>query len=190
MVKSVCIYCASSDKIASVYTNDAEELGLLLGQRGMHIINGAGNIGLMRVVSDAVLSSGGTVTGVIPHFMVKNGWCHSALTQLIRTETMHERKQMMADLSDAAIALPGGCGTFEELLEIITWKQLGMYNKPIIILNTNRYYDPLIELFRRAAAENFMRKENTHLWYVAQTPRAVVEALQSAASEALQPRRF
>lgn len=177
MIKSICIYCASSDQIAPIYTEEASALGTLLGERGMHIINGAGNIGLMRVVSDAVLSAGGTVTGIIPHFMVKNGWCHPTLTQLIRTETMHERKQMMADLSDAAIALPGGCGTFEELLEIITWKQLGLYNKPVIILNTNHYYDPLIELFRRATTEHFMHEKHAHLWQVAQSPQEAVELL-------------
>ncbi|MDR2679826.1 MAG: TIGR00730 family Rossman fold protein, partial [Tannerella sp.] len=158
MIKTVSVYCASSDRIDNVYAKDAETLGRLLGQRGMQVINGAGNIGLMRVVSDAVLSSGGTVTGVIPGFMVKNGWCHPHLTKLIKTGTMHERKKTMADLSDATVALPGGIGTFEELLEIITWKQLGLYNNPVIILNTNNYYAPLFELFRRATAEKFMRE--------------------------------
>ncbi|MDR2915717.1 MAG: TIGR00730 family Rossman fold protein [Tannerella sp.] len=177
MIKTVCVYCASSNNIGDVYARDAEVLGTFLGQKSMNIVNGAGSIGLMRIISDAVLSSGGTVTGVIPHFMVKNGWCHQNLTELISTETMHERKKMMADLSDAAIALPGGCGTFEELLEIITWRQLGLYNNPVIILNTNNYYDPLLEMFRRAAEEKFMCEEHSHLWHVAQTPEQVIEII-------------
>jgi uncharacterized protein (TIGR00730 family) len=179
MIKTVCIYCSSSNNIDDVYAKDAEILGTFLGQKGMNIVNGAGCIGLMRVISDAVLSSGGTVTGIIPHFMVKNGWCHQNLTKLIRTETMHERKKMMADMSDAAIALPGGYGTFEELLEIITWRQLGLYNHPVIILNTNNYYDPLMEMFRRATEEKFMREEHSPLWQVAQTPEKAIEIIES-----------
>ena len=177
MIKTVCIYCASSDNIDNIYSKDAEKLGSLLGIRKMKIINGAGSIGLMRVISDAVLSSGGTVTGIIPRFMVINGWCHKNLTELIYTETMHERKMMMAEMSDVAIALPGGCGTLEELLEIITWRQLGLYNNPVIILNTNNYYNPLLEMFRRATKEKFMREEQSLLWHVAQTPEEVIEII-------------
>ena len=177
MIKTICVYCASSDKIDDIYTKDAEKLGSLLGERQMKIFNGAGSRGLMRAVSDAVLSSGGTVTGVIPRFMVDNGWCHTNLTEVIQTETMHERKKKMADMSDAAIALPGGFGTFEELLEIITWRQLELYNNPVIILNTNNYYDPLFEMFRRATKENFMREEQSVFWHVAQTPEEVLDII-------------
>ena len=170
MTKTISIYCASSDKIDDIYNKDAEALGTLLGKKQMKILNGAGSRGLMRTVSDAVLSSGGTVTGVIPRFMVENGWCHSNLTEVIQTETMHERKKIMADMSDAAIALPGGFGTMEELLEIITWRQLGLYKKPVIILNTNNYYEPLFNMFRRATKEKFMREEESLLWLAARTP--------------------
>jgi uncharacterized protein (TIGR00730 family) len=140
----------------------------------MTVVNGAGNIGLMRIVSDAVLSSGGTVTGVIPGFMVEKGWCHQRLTRLITTGTMHERKKIMTDMSDATIALPGGFGTFEELLEIITWKQLGLYSNPIIILNTNDYYAPLLDMFRRATEASFIRPEHSRLWHVAKNPEEAV----------------
>ena len=174
MIKRICVYCASSDNIDDIYVKDAEKLGSLLGKKNMNIINGAGIRGLMRAVSDAVLLSGGTVTGVIPRFMVENGWCHQNLTEIIRTETMHERKKTMADMSDATIALPGGYGTLEELLEIITWKQLGLYNNPVIILNTNNYYAPLFEMFRRATEDNFMRDEESNFWHVAQTPEDVI----------------
>ena len=119
-INSVCVYCASSTKIDSVYFDAARELGTLLGQRQIRLINGAGNMGLMSAVSDAALRAGGEVTGVIPRFMVEQGWHHTGLTQLVEVESMHQRKKTMADLSDAVIALPGGCGTLEELLEIIT----------------------------------------------------------------------
>jgi uncharacterized protein (TIGR00730 family) len=174
MIQSVCIYCASSADIDPLYAKDAETLGALLGERNMHVINGAGSVGLMRTVSDATLRAGGTVTGIIPRFMVESGWCHSGLTEIIRTETMHERKQMMAHLSDAAIALPGGYGTLEELLEIITWRQLGLYKKPVIILNTNNYYGPLLEMFSRATREKFIGAGHARLWQVAGTPEEVI----------------
>lgn len=141
-ITSVCVYCASSTKIDSAYFEAARELGTLLGQRHIRLINGAGGIGLMSATADAVLAAGGEVTGVIPHFMVEQGWQHKGLTEMIEVENMHQRKQKMADLSDAVIALPGGCGTLEELLEIITWKQLGLYLNPIVILNTNGFFDP------------------------------------------------
>lgn len=176
-LRAVCVYCASSTKIAPVYFEAADTLGRLLGERKLRVINGAGNIGLMKAVSDATLAAGGRVTGVIPRFMVEQGWYHRSLTELIEVETMHERKQRMADLSDATIALPGGCGTFEELLEIITWKQLGLYLNPIVILNINRYYDPLLALFRQAIEEQFMRPLHARMWVVAETPEEAVRLI-------------
>lgn len=119
---------------------------------------------------DAVLKNGGEVTGVIPRFMVEQNWHHTGLTELIEVESMHESKQKMANLSDGIIALPGGCGTLEELHEIITWKQLGLYLNPIIILNTNRFFDPLLEMLEKAIDENFMRRQHGDIWKVAQTP--------------------
>ncbi|MBP3517572.1 MAG: TIGR00730 family Rossman fold protein [Parabacteroides sp.] len=178
-IASVCVYGASSTQVAPVYREAAAELGRLLGERGLRVVNGAGNTGLMCAVSDAVLAAGGTVTGVIPHFMVEQDWCHKGLTELVEVGSMHERKQRMADLSDAAIALPGGCGTLEELLEVITWKQLGLYLNPIIILNTDGYFDPLLEMFRRAVSEHFMRPQHAALWAVASTPAEVVSLVYS-----------
>lgn len=178
-IKSVCVYCASSTKIAPIYFETAEQLGRILGGRGIRVVNGAGSIGLMATVSDAVLAAGGTVTGVIPHFMVEHGWQHNGLTELIEVNDMHERKQLMARLSDAVIALPGGCGTLEELLEIITWKQLGLYLNPIVILNINHYFDPLIEMLWRAVDEQFMRSLHTDMWQVATTADEAVEMIHS-----------
>ena len=176
-IKNVCVYSASSTKIAPVYFAVAEELGQLLALHGINLINGAGSIGLMAATSNACLAAGGTVTGVIPHFMVEQGWQHKSLTQLIETETMHERKQIMAEMSDGVIALPGGCGTMEELLEIITWKQLGIYLNPIIILNIDGFYNPLLEMLQRAIDGNFMRPEHGNIWVVAETPEEAVQLL-------------
>lgn len=176
-IKNVCVYSASSTKIAPTYFAAAEELGRLLASRGINLINGAGSIGLMGATSNAVLAAGGTVTGVIPQFMVEQNWHHKGLTKLVKTETMHERKQLMAEMSDGVIALPGGCGTLEELLEIITWKQLGLYLKPIVILNINGYFNPLLEMLQNAIEENFMRIEHQAIWKVATTPQEAVEQL-------------
>ena len=176
-IKNVCVYSASSTKIAPVYFAVAEELGHLLASKGINLINGAGSIGLMAATSNAALASGGTVTGVIPQFMVEQGWHHTGLTQLIKTETMHERKRLMADMSDGVIALPGGCGTLEELLEIITWKQLGLYLKPIVVLNVEGYFNPLLEMLQKAIDENFMRPEHGNIWVVAETPEEAVQLL-------------
>ena len=176
-IKNVCVYSASSTKIAPVYFAVAEELGRLLASQGINLINGAGSIGLMGATSNATLEAGGTVTGVIPRFMVEQNWHHTGLTQLIETETMHERKQLMAELSDGVIALPGGCGTMEELLEAITWKQLGLYLHPIIILNVNGFFDPLIEMLHRAVDQHFMRPQHLAIWRTASTPEEAVELL-------------
>lgn len=179
-IKSVCVYCASSTKVNEIYFEAAKQLGALLGQKGVRLVNGAGSIGLMRAVSDAALLGGGEVTGVIPRFMVEQGWHHEELTELIEVESMHERKHKMAHLSDAVIALPGGVGTLEELLEIITWKQLGLYLKPIVILNINGYFDPLLDMLERAIDENFMRRQHGDIWAVAHTAEEAMEIIYNA----------
>lgn len=189
-IKNICVYSASSTKIAPIYFEAAEKLGQLLAQKHINLINGAGCLGLMCRISDAALAAGGTVTGVIPRFMVEQGWHHKELTRLIETESMHERKQLMADLSDGVIALPGGCGTLEELLEIITWKQLGLYLKPIVILNTNGFYNPLLEMLQQAISQNFMRKEHGNIWHVAQTPEEAVNLLYTIPHWSKEIRKF
>lgn len=176
---TVCVYCASSTQVPDVYFEAATRLGEILAREGVHLVNGAGSIGLMAATSDAALAHGGSVTGVIPRFMVEQGWHHQSLTKLIETETMHERKQLMAKMADAVIALPGGCGTLEELLEIITWKQLGLYLNPIVILNVNGYFDPLIEMLNRAVSERFMRAEHLDIWRVAHTPEEALEMIRN-----------
>ena len=189
-IKNVCVYSASSTKIAPVYFAVAEELGRLLVSKGINLINGAGSIGLMGATSNATLEAGGTVTGVIPRFMVEQGWHHTGLTKLIETETMHERKRLMADLSDGVIALPGGCGTLEELLEIITWKQLGLYLNPIIVLNIDGYFNPLLDMLQKAIDENFMRPEHGNIWVVANTPEEAVQLLYNTPVWSKEIRKF
>lgn len=174
---SVCVYSASSTKINQSYFDVADNLGRILANKHIRLINGAGNLGLMRAVTDSVLQNGGEAIGVIPRFMVEQNWHHKEMTKLIEVDSMHERKQLMADLSDGVIAMPGGCGTLEELLEIITWKQLGLYLKPIIILNTNGFFNPLLEMLSKAVEENFMRIQHVDIWKVADTPEEAVGLL-------------
>ena len=174
-IQSLCVYCASSSKVHADYFEAARQLGTLMAKKGIGLVYGAGNMGLMGSVADAVLDGGGRVTGVIPRFMVERGWHHRQLTELRVTEDMHQRKRLMARLGDASIALPGGCGTLEELLEVITWKQLGLYVKPIVILNTDGYYDALLQQFGQAVDEHFMRPLHATLWQVAATPVQAVE---------------
>ena len=171
-IQSVCVYSASSTKIADCYFRAARELGELLAHHGIRLVNGAGNLGLMRACADACLEAGGQVTGVIPRFMVEQGWQHPGLTELIETEDMHT-------CPPAVIALPGGCGTLEELLEIITWKQLGLYLNPIVVLNTEGFYNPLLKMLEHAAEEHFMRPAHLDIWKVASSPAEALGLLYS-----------
>lgn len=178
-INSICVYCASSTKIDKVYFDAAKDLGRLLANHHIRLVNGAGSIGLMSTVADSVLLNDGEVTGVIPTFMIEQNWHHKSLTELIEVGSMHERKKLMAELSDAVIALPGGCGTLEELLEIITWKQLGLYLNPIVILNTNGFFDPLLSMLEQAIDQNFMRSQHGDIWKVANTPKEALELIFS-----------
>ncbi len=175
----IAVYCASSTKIHPDFFEAASQLGRELGRRDLELVNGAGRMGLMAATSDACLAAGGRVTGVIPTFMVEQGWHHTGLTHLIETPDMHKRKQIIANISDGCIALPGGCGTLEELMEVITWKQLGLYLKPIVILNTRNYYDPLLEQLQRGIDEHFMGARHAEIWRVAATPEEAIDLVLS-----------
>ena len=174
---NVCVFCASSANIDARYLDAARELGGLLARDGWRCVNGGGAVGLMGAVTDGTLDAGGQVTGVIPKFMVDNGWCYDRLEDVIVTADMHQRKQMMSEMADAVIALPGGVGTFEELLETLTWRQLGLVKVPVIILNTLGYYDALLEMLRHAIDEGFMKASHARLWQVAATPDEAVALL-------------
>jgi len=172
---TITIYAASSPHVSSVYVQAAKDLGRLIAENGIICINGAGKTGLMAEVTNGVLENGGKVIGIIPQFMVDNQWGHPSLTQCIITPDMHTRKQLMAQRSDACIALPGGIGTLEELLEIITWKQLGLYAKPVVILNTNGYFDDLLRMLTKVRQEHFMHHFHAPLWTVAETPEEALK---------------
>lgn len=164
--KAVTVYGASSPLVARKYKEAAYALGQAIARAGMDLVSGGGREGLMAAAITGALDAGGRAIGVLPGFMVERGWNHPALSEMITVGSMHERKRTMASLSRAAVALPGGCGTFEELLEIITWRQLGLYQGHVVILNVDGYYDPLIGMLDRSIAEHFMNDDHRRLWYV------------------------
>lgn len=158
-MKSVCVFCASSLGKDPVYGQTAFELGEILAENGIELIYGGAQVGLMGKLADGALSKKGKVTGVIPEFLKTKEIEHRGLSELILVKTMHERKALMHDRSDAFIALPGGFGTMEELFEILTWAQLNLHQKPIGILNINGYYDALIQLIDKMIEEDLLRNE-------------------------------
>lgn len=157
---SVCVFAGANFGAKPEYRSVAEALGSLLGTSGIRCVYGAGNVGLMGTLADACLAVGGEVIGVIPHALVQHEVAHLGLTELRTVDTMHQRKAMMADLSDAFIALPGGLGTFEELFEVWTWSQLGIHRKPLGLLNIAGYYDPLIAMVEHGVTEGFLRAKH------------------------------
>lgn len=173
--QAICVYCASSSHIDQAYIDAAFTLGKLIVSAGNQVVCGAGRAGLMGALIDGAIAQNGQAIGVIPQFMVENGWHHSQLTKMEVTDNMHERKKRMAELSSAVIALPGGCGTMEELLEIITWRQLGLYSGNIVILNISEYYNPLIQMLEQATNQGFMKADHAQLWQVATTPEDAIK---------------
>lgn len=162
-MRNVCVFCGSRTGNDDRFAQDAQTVGRELVARGYGIVFGGGRVGLMGIVADAALAQGGSVIGVIPRALQEREVAHQSLTQLHVVETMHERKALMARLSDAFIALPGGYGTLDELCEIVTWSQLGIHGKPIGLLNTGGYYDPLVAMIDRAVTEGFISITNRGL---------------------------
>lgn len=171
-LKRICVFCGSSLGARPAYKEMAERLGELLAERGIGVVFGGGCIGLMGALADAALRKDGEVIGVIPESLVRREIAHKGVTKLHVVETMHQRKGLMADLSDAFIALPGGYGTLEELLEAITWSQLGIQQKPCGLLNVEKYWDGLLRALDHAVDEQFVRPGNAQLVLVAQNPRS------------------
>ena len=178
-ISSVCVYCASSDKCRPVFLESAYQLGIILAQNNLEIIYGGGSTGLMGKLADGAISANGRVTGIIPQFMQDLEWGHTGITTLEEVDDMHMRKLRMIKKSDGIVALPGGCGTLEELLEAITWKRLGLAAQPIVIVNINGFYDPLITMLERTVEEQFMREEHLAMWHVVNSIEEVLPALQS-----------
>src|ERR1700743_2986031 len=157
-MKAVCVYCGSSNGANPVYAEAAHAFGRALVEANLALIYGGGKVGLMGMIADSVMTAGGRAIGVIPELLVDKEIGHRGLTELHVVADMHERKKMMADLSDAFVALPGGAGTLEELFEVYTWAQLGYHHKPVGVLNVAQYFDPLKEMLDHTVAAGFMRR--------------------------------
>ncbi|MDP4238217.1 MAG: TIGR00730 family Rossman fold protein [Bacteroidota bacterium] len=179
-MQTICVYCASSTQVKPSYFEATTRLGRILAGAKLSVVYGGGSLGLMGQLADSTLEAGGKITGIIPRFMCEVEWNHTGLSELILVETMHERKEKMATMADAVVALPGGCGTLEELLEIITWKRLGIFTKPIVIVNLEGYFDALISMLNRAVDEHFMREEHRQMWKIVETPEEVLGAIQNS----------
>jgi|AntAceMinimDraft_5_1070358.scaffolds.fasta_scaffold29688_2 hypothetical protein len=177
-MKSVVVYCGSNPGNKPVYQEVAQELGQKLGQKGLNVVYGGGNLGLMGTVADATLENGGTVTGIIPNFLAKLEVAHKTLTELHFVDTMHERKAKMVSLSDGVITLAGGYGTMDELFEILAWAQLRIFHGPVGVLNTNGFYDHLIAHADKMTEEGFLRPENRALMLVASTVDELLEKME------------
>lgn len=176
-MKYVCVFCGSSMGVQPAYQQAALALGEALARRKLGLVYGGGNVGLMGTIADATLAAGAEVIGVIPDFMVAKEIAHTGLTQLHIVNSMHERKTMMAQLSDAFVALPGGYGTLEEFCEVLTWAQLGLHQKPFGLLNINGYYSPLLKFFDQAVTEEFLRPMNRSLVLEASEPENLLDLL-------------
>ncbi len=174
MLKALCVYCGSQIGADPRFREAAADLGRALGRRGITLVYGGGSVGLMGVVADAALAAGGRVVGVIPEFMCTVELAHPRLTEQVVVASMHERKRAMFERSDGFLALPGGFGTLDELLEMITWRQLGRHARPIVLLNVAGFFDGLLAHFERSIAAGFVRPELRALYAVAAT---VEEAL-------------
>ena len=176
-IRSLCVYCGSSGRGRQSHHDAATRLGAILAEAGVRLVYGGGRIGMMGLVADAVLAGGGEVVGIIPRFLDQVEVGHSGVSRLVVTENMHERKEKMAELSDAFLILPGGLGTLDETFEILTWKQLQLHDKPVVIADIDGYWKPLTELIDSMIAENYARPENRDLFRVVASVEEVLPAL-------------
>jgi len=173
----VSVFCASSNKVDKIYFDAARKLGLALAEHGIAANYGGGGVGLMGTLADTMMEAGGSIRGIIPEFMVDQGWNHTLVKDMLIVKDMHERKKKLTENIDAFIALPGGVGTLEELLEMMTHKQLGQLLAPIIIINTNQFFDPFLEMLRKMVKEKFMREVHKDIWQVIEDPKDVIKAI-------------
>jgi hypothetical protein len=178
---SICVYCGSRNGVAEPFVRLAREVGSWIGQRGGQLVYGGGNNGLMGEVADATLAAGGRVVGIIPQALVEKEWAKRDCTELHIVHSMHDRKRMMAERADAFLALPGGIGTFEELFEVWTWRQLGYHDKPVGVLDANGYYRPLIEFLHASVRHGFMNDWQMELVRIGDDAPALLRALVQAA---------
>jgi len=186
-VERVCVYCGAADRVAEPYREAARGTGTLLARAGMELVFGGGRIGLMGLTADAALAAGGRVTGIIPGFLHGRELGHTGVSELIVVGSMHERKQRMFERADAFAVLPGGLGTLDETLECITWKQLGLHDKPIVIVDIDGYWEPLSALIDRAIGTGFAAERTRRLFEVVDSPEALMRALARAPEPQLPP---
>jgi uncharacterized protein (TIGR00730 family) len=188
--RSICVYCASSQRCAPVYHDAARRVGEILVDEGYSIVYGGGATGSMGALADGALSRGGKVLGFMPKFMMELEWGHPKLTELRIVEDMRARKHSMLSHSQGLVTLPGGSGTFEELFEALSLKRLGLYVHPIVLLNTNDYFDALIALLEKAVAEHFLDERHLAMWQVVNEPEEIPDALRSAPEWSEDAREF
>jgi hypothetical protein len=177
MTRSVCVFCGSAPGARPSYSRAAEEMGTALARAGLTLVYGGGKLGLMGIVADAVLAAGGRVVGVIPRMLIERECAHPHLTSQHVVTTMHERKTLMAEMSDAFVGLPGGMGTFDELVEIVTWAQLGLHAKPVIVANIENYFAPMFAMLDHAVREKFVTAESRARWRNADSVPEVMRIL-------------
>jgi len=183
MFKTVCVFSGSSERVAPAYFEAAAELGRLIGARGWEMVFGGGTIGLMGATARGVHEAGGRVTAVIPNLLNRDGIVYTLADDIVLTETLRERKAIMDERADAFVALPGGFGTLEEVIEVLTLKQLGYHDRAVVFLNTEGFYEPLIEFFHHQVRDNFVRAEHHALYHVADTPADVMAYLDTYTPE-------
>jgi uncharacterized protein (TIGR00730 family) len=191
-LSSVCVYCGASSRVADVYKEAAHALGDGLARRGIRMVYGGGRVGLMGIAADAAIAAGGEVVGIIPEHIQSAEIEHTGLTELHVVDSMHTRKRMMVERSDAFVILPGGLGTLDEAFEILTWKQLQLHDKPIVVADVDGYWRPLLGLIDHMVAQGFARIDRAALYSVADQVDAVFEALEVAPPPAhpAQPKKF
>lgn len=186
-IKSVCVYCGSSSRVDQAYKDAAVALGKEIAANGWNVVYGGGRVGLMGLVADSALAAGTKVFGIIPKHIQAREIDHSDLTELHIVDSMHIRKQMMVDRSDAFVILAGGLGTLDEFFELMTWKQLGLHDKPIVMVNINGYWTKMVEAIKFIANEKFMRDEDMNMFQVVDTVAEVAEAIKGAPNERFDP---
>lgn len=176
----ICVYCASSTKVNAAYFRATEKLAKVFVKNDIEIVYGGGSVGLMGHLADTILKEGGSIQGIMPSFMKDKELAHPDVENMIFTDTMHERKAKFLEGIDGLVALPGGSGTLEELLEAITLKRLGQFTKPIVILNTNGFYSPLQAMLEKCVWEQFMDERHLQMWKMVAEPEEVLFALKNA----------
>lgn len=187
MINSVCVYCGSSTHVDEIYKESAKELAHVLVDKDWSIVYGGSSVGLMGVLADTALERDGHVTGIMAENLVAFELDHKGLSEMHIVPTMHKRKKMMVDLADAFVILPGGIGTLDEFFEVCTWKQIGLHDKPIVVVNINGYWDSLLDLVDNIGRTGFMREKHDHLFTIVDDVASVPDAVLAAPSERFDP---